>query len=164
MTKKILLSSALAMAALVPLAAQATDVGVSVTIGEPGFYGQIDIGNVRPQIIYERPVLVERVAAPMPAAYLRVPPGHEKNWAKHCAKYNACGRPVYFVRDSWYRDVYAPQYRQEHSEYRWRPDGRRDWQNEDRGRGNGGGGGGGGGGEKGHGHGRGHDKDKGKDR
>ena len=46
--------------------------------------------------------------------YLRVPPGHEKNWRKHCQRYNACGRPVYFVQDTWYTNVYAPQYRAEH--------------------------------------------------
>lgn len=154
MITKIILSSALAVAALVPMASQAADVGVSVTIGEPGFYGQIDIGNVRPQVVYERPVLVERVPASLPAVYLRVPPGHQKNWAKHCARYNACGRPVYFVRDGWYRDVYAPQYRRDHSEYRWYADGRRDWRDDRRDdhRDDG----------PGHGHGRGHDKDKGK--
>jgi len=34
--------------------------------------------------------------------YLWVPPGHRKNWGKHCHRYNACGVPVYFVRDDWY--------------------------------------------------------------
>jgi len=30
----------------------AGDVGVSISIGQPGFYGQIDIGNVpRPQLV-----------------------------------------------------------------------------------------------------------------
>jgi len=28
----------------------------------------------------------------------------------YCPKYNACGRPVYFVRDRWYNEVYVPQY------------------------------------------------------
>ena len=46
----------------------------------------------------------------MAPIYLRVPPGHEKKWNKHCASYNACGRPVYFVRDDWYRNTYVPQY------------------------------------------------------
>ena len=41
--------------------------------------------------------------------YLRVPPGHEKHWAKHCAKYNACGQPVYFVRDTYYQQHYVVQ-------------------------------------------------------
>jgi len=31
-----------------------------------------------------------------------VPPGHAKNWAKHCHRYDACARPVYFVRSAEY--------------------------------------------------------------
>lgn len=31
-----------------------------------------------------------------------VPPGHRRNWARHCHRYRACGVPVYFVRDEWY--------------------------------------------------------------
>jgi hypothetical protein len=46
--------------------------------------------------------------------YLRVPPGHAKNWAKHCARYGACGRPVYFVSDDWYENIYVPRYRKIH--------------------------------------------------
>ena len=42
------------------------------------------------------------------------PPGHAKNWKKHCASYRACGRPVYFVQDEWYHDVYAPHYKKHH--------------------------------------------------
>ena len=30
--------------------------------------------------------------------YLHVPPGHAKKWSQHCARYNACNRPVYFVK------------------------------------------------------------------
>src|ERR1700757_4885060 len=91
------------------------DVGVSISVGQPGFYGQIDIGNVpRPPVVYAQPVGV----APSPEyvsvqpIYLHVPPGHEKHWGKHCAEYHACGRPVYFVRDDWYNNEYVPRYRQ----------------------------------------------------
>ena len=96
--------------------ALAADVGVSVSVGQPGFYGRIDIGNApQPQVIYAEPVVIHRprptVVMP-PALYLHVPPGHAKNWAKHCAKYQACGRPVYFVQERWYSDVYAPHYRE----------------------------------------------------
>ena len=95
------------------LAAQAfaTDVGVSVSVSQPGFYGQINIGDVpRPQVIFAQPVIIQRAPqyVPVPAIYLHVPPGHEKNWNKHCKEYGACGRPVYFVRDDWYRTVYVP--------------------------------------------------------
>jgi hypothetical protein len=33
--------------------------------------------------------------------YLRVPPGHRRNWSRFCGRYDACGRPVLFVRDDW---------------------------------------------------------------
>lgn len=91
------------------------DVAVSIRIGEPGFYGRLDIGGYeRPRLINSRPVIVTRgyrYAAPV---YVRVPPGHQRNWKKYCGRYDACGRPVYFVRDEWYRDVYAPRYRRDH--------------------------------------------------
>lgn len=93
--------------------ASAADLGVSVNISEPGFYGRIDIGRVpAPTLIYPQAVIIE----PQPVRllrqpiYLRVPPGHEKKWDKHCRRYKACGRPVFFVRDDWYRDVYAPRH------------------------------------------------------
>ena len=96
--------------------ALATDVGVSVSIGQPGFYGRIDLGNMpQPQLIYPTPVLIQQpVGVAYSPVYLRVPPGHEKKWGKHCHKYNACGRPVYFVQDNWYTNVYAPRYYDDH--------------------------------------------------
>jgi hypothetical protein len=36
--------------------------------------------------------------------------GYEKHWERHCSEYNACGRPVYFVRDEWYRNRFVPHY------------------------------------------------------
>ena len=93
--------------------ALATEVGVSVTVGQPGFYGRIDIGNFpQPRLIYAQPVVIAPVHVVEPATpiYLHVPPGHAKNWRKHCQKYDACGRPVYFVRDDWYNNVYVPEY------------------------------------------------------
>ena len=93
----------------------AADVGVSVSIGEPGFYGQIDIGSFpQPRLVYREPIVVERVAVVHAPLYLRVPPGEAKNWRKHCGKYGACGRRVYFVEDRWYNDVYVPHYRELH--------------------------------------------------
>lgn len=120
----------------------AADVGVSVSIGQPGFYGRLDIGNFpQPQLISPNPVVIAPVrgAAPQPL-YLRVPPGHSRDWGKHCRRYNACGRPVYFVDDRWYNDVYSPRYREMHRD-----------RDERDGKGHG----------KGHGrgHGKGHDRD-----
>ena len=98
--------------------ALAADVGVSVSIGQPGFYGRIDIGNApQPVLMYPQPVVVQpvRVVQPVPVQpiYLHVPPGHAKDWSKHCHKYDACARPVYFVKDDWYNTVYVPHYQAE---------------------------------------------------
>jgi hypothetical protein len=99
-----------------PLLAQA-QVGVSVNIGEPGFFGQINLGNAAPPpVVYAQPVIIQAPppGPPMAPLYLRVPPEHHKNWGRYCAQYNACGRKVFFVSDDWYRNTYAPQYKREH--------------------------------------------------
>ncbi|MDI1243800.1 MAG: hypothetical protein PSV24_00155, partial [Rhodoferax sp.] len=101
------------VAVLLHTTVSAADVGVSVNISEPGFYGRIDIGRAPgPVLIYPQPVIIEQrsINLTRQPIYLRVPPGHEKRWDKHCRRYNACGQPVYFVQDGWYRDVYAPRY------------------------------------------------------
>ncbi len=95
----------------------AADVGVSVQVGQPGFYGRIDVGNCpAPQLLYAEPIVIQPVPVGIvrQPIYLRVPPGHAKNWRKHCHRYNACGQPVYFVQDTWYNDVYVPRYRGSH--------------------------------------------------
>ena len=115
--KRILMAIALLAAASAP--ALATDVGVSVTIGQPGFYGRLDVGGFPPpRVIYEQPRYIERVPVGRPPIYLRVPPGHIKHWKKHCREYNACGEPVYFVRDDWYQREYAPRYQERRGDYR----------------------------------------------
>jgi hypothetical protein len=102
--KRLLASSLLVLA--VP-ASYATDVGVSIGISQPGVYGRVDIGRFpQPAVIVSQPVIIAPpprtvVVQPQPV-YLWVPPGHRKKWAKHCHEYNACGHPVYFVRDDWY--------------------------------------------------------------
>lgn len=121
--KRLLCMAALAVAAAPVFAA---DVAGSININQPGLYGRIDIGNFPPpQVIYAQPVLIQQVpVAPRPI-YLHVPPGHAKNWRKHCARYDACGRPVYFVQEDWYQNVYVPQYR-EHRDHRGNDDQRGD--------------------------------------
>jgi len=98
---------------LMATSANAADVGVSVSVGQPGFYGHLDIGNFpHPDLIYHEPTVVRpHVGIVEQPVYMHVPPGHAKKWSKHCHKYNACGRPVYFVRDRWYNDVYVPHHR-----------------------------------------------------
>ena len=155
--KRLLFSSLLLLASGAALAA---DVGVSISVGQPGFYGRIDIGDAypRPQLLYSQPVIVVREPAYVyeRPIYLRVPPGHAKHWRKHCREYNACGREVYFVRDNWYNDVYAPRYREQHGDrggYGGQDRGRGE-DHGDRERGNDHG-------DKGRGHGNGHGNDHG---
>lgn len=118
---KTLIFGAALLAASLPGLAQ---TNVSISVGEPGFYGRIDLGDApRPAVVYDRPVIIERgpsyEAAPL---YLRVPPGHRAHWARFCGRYDACGRPVFFVTDDWYTRTYVPHYREhfrpEHREFR----------------------------------------------
>ena len=111
--KRMLL--ALSVMALYSTATWAADVGVSISIGQPGFYGQLDIGDFpRPSLVYSRPVIIEHVypGVVVEPLYLHVPPGHARNWRRYCGRYEACGRPVYFVQDRWYNNVYVPRYRE----------------------------------------------------
>lgn len=88
---KKLVATALCTLALAPVLAQ-TSVGVSIGINQPGVYGRIDIGNFPPpRLVYPQPVVImpSPVAVHQRPIYLYVPPGHQKNWAKHCARYNA---------------------------------------------------------------------------
>lgn len=121
--------------------ALAGDVGVSVTVDKPGFYGTIDIGDLpRPRTVNVEPVIVQPVVGVVQPVYMHVPPGHAKKWSRYCAQYRACGRPVYFVRDDWYENTYVPHRREKHGG---------GWGGEGRGHGNG----------HGHGKGKGHDRD-----
>lgn len=114
--KRFLIVALLAAASIPALAA---DVGVSVSVGQPGFYGRIDINNYpQPQVIYRQPIIIERAPMDRPPIYLRVPPGHAKHWSKHCHEYNACGERVYFVQDNWYNREYVPRYQEQHRENR----------------------------------------------
>ena len=112
--KRFLIAAALA-AATITTPALAADVGVSVNIGEPGFYGRLDIGDFpQPQVYYSQPRVIVRGSYESEPVYLRVPPGHRRHWAQHCGEYNACNERVYFVQDGWYNREYAPRYREQH--------------------------------------------------
>jgi len=113
--------SVLAIGAALPLArAQSVSISADIT-GEvvPGVYGHVVIGDrAPPPVVYAQPV----VAVPAPVVvgapvlepiYLHVPPGHAKDWRRHCHEYNACNRPVYFVRSA----EYEPDYRPDHHDH-----------------------------------------------
>jgi hypothetical protein len=141
--KRLFLAATIAIAALsTPATAQ-----VSINIGQPGFYGRIDIGGFPPPpLLFPQPLMIHRGPVSRPPLYLRVPPGHARDWRRHCHRYGACGERVYFVQDNWYRNEYAPQYRERHGHrgpdhdgYRGydRREDRRDYRDDHRGRGRG---------------------------
>jgi hypothetical protein len=145
--KRYLIAGTLAAAAF-SSPVSAADVGVSVSIGQPGFYGRIDIGDFpKPVVVYSQPVVIQRAPENRPPIYLRVPPGHAKNWKKHCHKYDACGEQVYFVKDDWYNKEYVPRYQERYGDRREnarderrennRGDDRRESRGDDHDRGNG---------------------------
>lgn len=111
--------SALALTATaMTFPAIANAIGLSVQVGEPGFFGRIDIGGAPPpEVIYQQPVVVHAppVELEREPIYLHVPPEHAQHWAKYCRQYNACGERVYFVKDDWYRNEYVPHYREHYA-------------------------------------------------
>lgn len=99
----------------------AVDVGVGITIREPGVYGRIELGaQPPPPLLYPQPVLVARpaVMVQQPPLYLYVPPGHAKHWDKHCNRYNACARQVYFVQEQWVQQRYEEQHGKGHGKHK----------------------------------------------
>lgn len=83
---------------------------VNLTVGAPvapGVYGQISVGsNPIPPIINTAPVVVGQAVVGAPPMYLYVSNVEYRNWGRYCRRYQACGRPVYFVRvddrDRWW--------------------------------------------------------------
>ncbi len=115
-----LLGCILGMALTIPLQSLADDLGIKVILEKeisPGVYGRVELGNdSHPETYYPHPTLIisdSRYAKARPV-YLHVPPGHAKHWGKHCKKYKACDRPVYFIRSSEY-DSYEREHEHEHS-------------------------------------------------
>ncbi len=117
--KRFLITVAIALASF-STTASAADVGVSLSIGQPGFYGQLNIGDYpQPRVIYAQPMVIDRgVSRNRAPIYLRVPPYQSKHWNKYCHKYNACHERVLFVHDDWYRNEYVPRYQERHHDDR----------------------------------------------
>lgn len=114
-----------ALLAAITAPAFSSDLGVSISIGQPGFYGRLDVGGFPPpQVVYQQPIIVDRRPVGGPPIYLRVPPSHARHWHKHCGSYMACGQPVYFVQNDWYQRDYVPRQGQRVEHYR-RHDGHR---------------------------------------
>jgi hypothetical protein len=116
-----LVPTVIGVAGLAALPAQATDVGVSIGFSQPGVYGRVDIGRYpQPMLIAPQPVYVGRPVYREPV-YLWVPPGHRRDWRHHCGHYGACGAPVYFVEDGWYRQNVVVRHERERGR-EWRRD------------------------------------------
>lgn len=135
--KSLLASLVIPLAAGLAAPAAEAQVGLSIQLGDPRYYGRLDVGGgwgwgsglptralIRPRPVVVNPGWRGRPPAPL---LLRVPPGHARNWEKHCHRYGACGVPALFVRDDWYREVYAPRWRGSVKDRRRRWDERRDW-------------------------------------
>ena len=88
------------------LPASAVDVRVIVSSDlRPGVYGRADFAGVAAMpMVYPEPQVIYRPARgeQLQPIYLHVPPGHAKDWGKHCSKYKACNVPVYFVKSAEY--------------------------------------------------------------
>ncbi|HVY04636.1 MAG TPA: hypothetical protein VHB46_01545 [Burkholderiales bacterium] len=115
---KRLLCAVASIASAATFPAVAATIGLSVQVGEPGFFGRIDIGDAPPpQLIYPQPVVIHAppVELEREPIYLHVPPEQARNWWKYCRQYNACGERVYFVQDNWYRNEYVPHYREHYA-------------------------------------------------
>jgi hypothetical protein len=107
--------------ALIVASSASAAVNVNVIVEgqiQPGVYGRVEVGNpsVPPPVWRPQPVII----APQPQVvevvplYMHVPPGHARNWRKHCRQYDACGRPVYFVRSAEYEPGYGKKHRHGH--------------------------------------------------
>ncbi len=136
--KTLALAATLAAALLGAAPAGAANVGISIDIAQPGVYGRIDIGRFpQPQLVLPNPVVIGRpVVVQSEPVYLWVPPGHRRDWRRHCGRYNACGVPVYFVRHDWYdRHVRHEGRRGDRHDGRYdgRRDDRREWRDDRRG-------------------------------
>lgn len=98
-------------------AAQAANVGVSISIHEPGFHGRIELGRYpAPQVVVAYPPQVVVPYPPpypppmvvhypppvyrVPPAVVVLPPYRHRHWRDDCGPYQACGRPVVYRYDS----------------------------------------------------------------
>ncbi len=136
---KIIPSTIFAALALASLSAQAAQPIINLSIGgeiSPGVYGQVQFGNAPPPpVFYPEPkIIVEQPAGRrQEPIYLHVPPAHARNWARYCRRYNACNRPVYFVKSREYEPGYREHMDRGRHEERHRDEHREDEHRRDEG-------------------------------
>jgi hypothetical protein len=134
---KALQATAFVSLMLGSLAAHAGTPIINFSVGgeiSPGVYGQVQFGNgPPPPVLYARPSIIihQPPGVVLEPIYLHVPPGHARNWSRYCRKYDACKRPVYFVRSAEYEPGYESRHidegrRDENYRDERRDEGRRD--------------------------------------
>lgn len=114
---KLLLAGPLLLACAAASAAAQVNVMVEGQI-KPGVYGRVEVGNpsVPPPVWRPQPVIIKpqpQVVEVVPI-YVHVPPGHARNWRRHCHRYDACDRPVYFVKSAEYEPRRDKKHRHGH--------------------------------------------------
>ncbi len=97
--KSIIASGLLGAAALLGAGAAQAQVSIGAPIA-PGIYGRVDIGNgYYPQLYADTPFIVNDYYRNRAPVYMYVPDNHRRAWRNYCDRYDACDRPVYFVRE-----------------------------------------------------------------
>jgi hypothetical protein len=112
MTLKHLVALALALTVgAIGSAAAQPSVGVTIGINQPGVYGQIHIGNLPPPaLVAPHPLHARRGRTAAPPVYVYAPDAQRRDWRRYCGRYDACDRPVYFVREDWVRARYEREH------------------------------------------------------
>ena len=91
--------------------AQAAPAADGLLDQDPGIYGKLDLSRFgKPQVLNVKPLLVSTAkgAGKAKPVFVHVRPGWELHWSAHCAAYDACNVPVYFVTEGWFVHVYLP--------------------------------------------------------
>jgi hypothetical protein len=136
---KIFKATTFAALMLASLAAQAGQPIINLNVGgelAPGVYGQVQFGNAPPPpVVYAQPRVIVRDprGEELQPMYLNVPPRHARNWRRYCREYDACGRPVYFVKSQEYEPGYREGKGRDHEDEGRRDRGGRHGEHGDRG-------------------------------
>jgi hypothetical protein len=97
---------------LSPLLLLCASVAHAQSMGQPGFYGRIEIGTAQqPPLLISDAVMGNPGVYTGQPVYMHVPPAHAYAWSRYCNLYGACDWMVYFVDNDWYDTVYVPGFR-----------------------------------------------------
>lgn len=111
----LLAAAALSATGLAQAYDRSPDIGFSLSVAQPGVYGRIEIGPQQlPRVYYPQTVVVQPAHMGYRPVYVYAPEPHMRHWPRHCQRYGACDRPVYFVRDEWVREHYRHGHRHGH--------------------------------------------------